>query len=259
VADPRRLPALAWVLVAAELGTLLGPEPVRIPAGLTLGLILPGLVITRLLIGPRSIGRLELLALVPGVGVSVAVITGLTLDIVHVPLTTVSWALSLGLVTGAGIAVTAIPAGESRVAWNPPRPSPWPTPASPGRPVWRSIGPTGMFVLAAVAVGCAISVSAIGQGRRDARTQFTELWALPGSRAAPGVRLGVQSHQSADVRYGLRVSVDGRVVRSEPLALKPGQTWQATQRVAGSGRHVDVALLTSPRGRIYREVHVTTG
>jgi hypothetical protein len=113
-----------------------------------------------------------------------------------------------------------------------------------------------MFMMAALATSAAVGIGLLGQRAAESRTEFTELWALPIPGSPPVARLGVRSHERVDVRYRLRVSIDGRLVRSRVLTLRPGQTWQSTE-VVQTGQYVAVALLRPPDGRVYREVHLT--
>jgi uncharacterized membrane protein len=250
---------LSSALAAAELGALLGPPPVRIAAGLTLGLVLPGLVFARVILSRTPIARIEQFLLAPGLSLAIAVISGLVLDEFHIPLTSASWAIALGLVTVAGLVVVAIREGQSEVVRRPRGLREWLTVASRGGRRSLSTGAVAMFAMAALSVGAAVAIGALGQRDRDSRTAFTELWALPAHGSASAVRLGVRSHERGAVHYGIRVSIDGRMVRSQALTLRPGQMWQSTQLVARSGQRVDVALRTSPRGPVYREVHLTAG
>jgi uncharacterized membrane protein len=258
VAKGKTLPILAFVLAAAELGILVGPAPTGLAAGLTLG-VLPGLVITRVLQTQTRIEGTEQLLLVPGMSLAVAIITGLVLNSADIRLTAGHWAIALGLVTAAGLMAGAMLEDAREVVRHRRRPRARPTSASPGGRHSLGIGPAAMFVAAALAVSAAVVISVLGQRDRDSETEFTELWALPGPSSASAVQLGVRSHERGDVRYRIRVSIEGHVVRSQALALRPGQTWQSTQPVARSGERVDVALLTSPRGPVFREVHLTAG
>jgi len=242
VAEERTFPLLASALAAAEVGILLGPAPIRVPSGLTLW-ILSGLVFTRVLLKQRRIGGPEQLLLVPGLSLAIAVIIGLVLNAAHIRLTAESWAVALGLVTALGLLAIARLEDAHGVA---PR-------ARSRQPL--SLGPAAMFVLAALAVIAAVTIGVLGQRRHDNEAAFTQLWALPGPSTST-VRLGARSHERHEVRYRLRVSIAGRVVRSRALVLRPGQAWQSTQQLSRSGERVDVALLTSPRGRVYREVHL---
>jgi hypothetical protein len=248
---------LAFALAAAEFGILLGPPPIRVAAGLTLG-FLPGLVIARVVQTQTRIERTEQLLLVPGMSLAVAIITGLVLNTADIRLTAGNWAIALGLVTAAGLVAGAILEDPHEVVEHPRRRA-WLTATSPGGRRSLGIAPAAMFVMAALAATAAAGIGVLGQRDRDRQTQFTELWAFPGPGSASTVRLGVRSHERGHVRYRIRVSLDGRVVRSQALTLQPGQTWRSTQPVARPGAHVDVALLTSSRGPAYRAVHLTVG
>jgi uncharacterized membrane protein len=256
VARVRTLALAASALAAAELGILLGPVPIRVASGLTLGCILPGFVISRVILNQRRIEGSEQLLLIPGLSLAIAVITGLVLNTAHIRLTAVSWAIALGLVSAAGlVAVARLEDGHEVKPMARGAPARV-TRASLGGRHALGIGPAAMFVFAALAVTAAVTIGVLGQRQHDSETAFTQLWALPGLSSGSIVRLGVASHERGDVRYRIRVSVEGRVVRSQALMLRPGQMWQSTQRVARSAERVDVALLTSPHGRVYREVHL---
>ena len=258
MANSGTLPALAFTAAAAELGVVVGPAPIRVAAGLTLA-FLPGLLITRAIHTQTRTEGAERFLLAPGMSLAVAVIAGLLLDIANIRLTTEHWAIALGLVTAAGLAGEAILEDEHEVAPDRRRSRGRLTAASPVRRYSPGIAPTVMLVMAALAVSAAVVIGVVGQHDRDSATEFTELWALsePGSDSA--VRLGVRSHERGVVHYRIRVLIDGQVARSQALTLRPGQTWQSTQPSTRSGGRVDVALLNSPGGAVYRRVHLTAG
>src|SRR5947209_17026613 len=104
MADRRLLYSLGPALVVVEVCVLWGPAPIRVPAGLLLGLVLPGLVTARLL-GRPPFANVERLLLVPGISISTAVLTGLCLNAARIRLTTDSWAIGLGAISVAGLAV----------------------------------------------------------------------------------------------------------------------------------------------------------
>jgi uncharacterized membrane protein len=258
VAKGRTLPILGFAFAAAELGILLGPQPIRIAAGLTLGFILPGLLVTRVILARTRIEGAEQLLLVPGMSIAVAVITGLVLNAADIRLTVGNWAIALGLVCAAGLVVLVMLEDDDERKRRR-RPLRIRLAAAPGGRLLLAIGPAALFVMAALLVSGALVVGVLGGRDRNSEAQFTELWALPGPSPTADVRLGVRSHERGDMRYRVRVSLEGRVVRSQALTLKPGQTWQSTQPVPRPGEHVGVALLKSPGGRVYRLVHLTAG
>jgi uncharacterized membrane protein len=259
VANGRTLPLLASALAAAELGILVGPAPIRVAAGLTLVLVLPGLVITRGVLARLRILGTEQLLLVPGLSLAIAVITGLVLNTAHIRLTAANWAGALGLVTSVGLLAAALLDDVHEDSAQPRGPRAWLTTVRAVRRRSLGIGPAAMLVIAALATGAALAIGVLGHRDRDRQTAFTELWALPGPSSGSAIRLGVRSHERGDVRYRIRISIEGRVVRDHALTLQPGQTWRSTQPVKRSGEEVDVALLTSARGSVYREVHLAAG
>jgi uncharacterized membrane protein len=253
--DARSRRSVAAVLVAVELSILFGPPPLRIPAGLILGLILPGVVLAPLLSWPRLEG-VERLLLVPGMSVVIAIIAGLVMSAARVRLTIDAWALALGLVTVAGLALAVLRDRHTDVGVEP-RPT-WRRARSRGASAEHGRVPIvaflGMLFIATVAVTGAFVISAVGEHYRG--PGFTELWALPGRSSVSGVRLGVVSHELHAASYRLLVSIDGRQVRSARLILRPGQGWQSTQPVTKPGAKVDVWLEKWPSDAIYRHVDI---
>jgi hypothetical protein len=253
----RTVPTLAFTLAAAELAIALAPSPIRVVAGLTL-VLLSGLVTTRVIQARLPLGRAERLVIVPALSLALTVVAGLLLNAAELRLTRASWAVALGLVTAAGLlAMTMLEEGH-QVGRGTPNVRATPPAMWNGGPRTLPIGPSSMFAMALLAVGAAIVIGVLGGRASDSKAQFTELWALPGARSAPAVRLGMRSHQRGDTRYTIRVAIEGRVVRSQAVTLRPGQTWFGMQAVPRAGERVDVALLTSRQGRVYRQVHVTS-
>ena len=105
-ADARLTRSLAAALGVAELSIFLGPPFLRVPGGLLLGLVLPGLVLAPLL-SLRGADRVEKLLFVPALSVVIAIVTGLVVSAAHVRLTMQSWAVALGVVTAMGLVVAA--------------------------------------------------------------------------------------------------------------------------------------------------------
>jgi uncharacterized membrane protein len=289
MADRRLLQSTAVALVVVELGVLWAPTPIRVAAGLTLGLFLPGFVAARLL-GRPSMTGVERLLLVPGMSVATAILTGLCLTAAHIHMTTDSWAIALGSVTAVGVAILARlergKHGEKELRPDLLLPS---LSVAPSRPevslsgldlneIQRRVDESrrrsdrrrgksdkprrpyafaaslGLILVLAVAGAVAISASTEHYHGRG----FTELWALHGGSSRSTVRLGVISHEPHEVSYRIRVLVDGHTLRNEDVALRPGQTWQSIQPII-RGRRVDIMLQTSPSGPVYRRVRLSLG
>ena len=256
MADRRLLQSTAVALVVVELGVLWAPAPIRVAAGLTLGLFLPGFVAARL-VGRPSITGVERLLLVPGMSVATAILTGLSLAAAHIHMTTDSWAIALGSVTAVGVAILAIldrakhGEGELRPDFAPPSLGVAP---SRSRRFYAFAASVGLTLVLAVAGAVAISASTEHYHGRG----FTELWALPGGSSRSTVRLGLISHEMHEVSYRIRVLVDGQTLRDEDVALRPGQTWQSIQPIM-RGRRVDITVRISPSGPVYRRVRLSLG
>ncbi|MBV9338118.1 MAG: hypothetical protein JO243_19700 [Solirubrobacterales bacterium] len=254
MAKLRTLPALAAAFAAAELGILVGPAPIRVAGGVIL-VLLPGLLIMRV-IGPQMQNEgAEQLLLAAGVSLAVVVIMGLVLNSVGIRLTSAHWAAALGLVTAVGLVSEAPLEGRDKVGQQAPRKR-WLCTELLDR---RGITLAAAFAIATLAASAAVVIDVLGQRARYSRTASTELWAVPLPGAPPVAELGVRSLEPKKARYSIRVSIDGRLVRTQALTLRPGQTWQSTQLIGRSGDRVYVALMTLPRGGVYRQVHLTTG
>jgi uncharacterized membrane protein len=256
VARGRTLSLLAAALVATELGVLLGPAPIRVPSGLILTFLLPGLVMTRGILTRTRIEATEELLLVPGLSIAIAVITGLAVGTARGRLTATTWAIALGVVTAACLLAAAFLAHAPKRKRSARPTAPLPAPVLPRDGNSPGIGPFVIFALGALGVVSAIAIGVHGQRAHDDETGFTELWALPAPSPGSAIRLGVRSHERRDARYRVRVSIEHRLIRDQALTLRPGQTWQVTQPVGRSGEPVSVALLTPSRHRVYREVHL---
>jgi uncharacterized membrane protein len=245
---------LAFAFAAAELGIVLGPAPIRVAAGLIL-VFLPGLVVARAIQARMRIDGVEQLLLAPGMSLAIVVLTGLMLNTADIRLTSAHWAIALGLVTAAGLVAEVMLEGQQEVGRDPAGGAGLPA-ASSGRQGIRALV---IFVVAALAVSAAVVIDVRGQRHEDSKTAFTELWALPVSGSPPVAELGVRSHERREVRYSVRVSIDGHLVRKQALTLRPGQTWQSMQPIGRAGDQVEVALLTLPHLHVYRDVHLNEG
>jgi hypothetical protein len=258
-------------LGCVELAIILGPAVLRVPAGVLLGLILPGLVIAPLLSRP-GMERVERILLVPGISLAIVIMTGLLLAAAGIGLGRISWALALGVVTGCPVMATSVrrhrrapqsgaPApGRGREAWGLYRRPRMRLGMSSLRPAARILR-SPRLVASAVLVGlaaaggtAAFAVSLAGDRYRG--PGFTELWALPGPDAAPIVRLGVISHERHDVRYRVRVVVSGRQVQTSEVGLAPGEAWTAARLLTRPGT-VNVWLEREPSAAVYRHVEVS--
>jgi uncharacterized membrane protein len=258
MADARLDRALPSVLAVVELSILVGPLPLRVPGGLILGLIMPGLAIAPLVSWPRM-ESVEKLLFAPALSLPITIISGLVMNAAHVRLTMDSWAVALGLVTGAGLVIRAtrdrkrhrrlelIPDSEPTLSPESCRA------ASDGHPWVPGLALFTMLAVAGLGITAAFLISISGERYRG--PGFTELWALPGRSSRPAVRVGVVSHELRAARYSVLVAVGGRKVLADEFSLRPGQIWQSTQVVRKPGK-VDIWLEKGPSDAIYRHVKI---
>jgi hypothetical protein len=177
--------------------------PLRVIAGTTLVLVLPGFVVARALLRGEKWPE-RLLVTLGGSAVIVALLA-LFLDMIHVPLERAAWAAALGLL----VAVGSVAAGGVR--------------SEPDRSAWPVVRRSDALFLA---VAAAALTAALFVGTKPLRAPastpgYAELWVEPeGARNAVAV---VASGTFQRATFRLVVAVNGRVVASKPrIAISPG-------------------------------------
>jgi uncharacterized membrane protein len=239
-------------LLLAELLALVGPYPLRVVAGLPLVLVLPGLAVAQALRRRTAFASVEAWLLVPGLSLTVALLTGLIVYALGLRLTTGAWAAALGLVTIGALALDrpqqlwpATDLGLARAL------------ERAARYVRRKPTANALVVFAGAAAVAAAFLVAIG-GQRGAPTPgFTQLWATRAhAGGAPAVAIGVESHEHGVTRYLLRVYVAGQAAGSETIELRPSTTWRRTQSLATAAAPVTVTLTKVPDRTRYRYVRL---
>ncbi len=205
-----RLPSLlsiASALVVAEIAVLLAPLPLRVPAGMLLVLVLPGLAATRALRRRLLLERTELLVLVPGLSLATSVLVGLLVYAAHLRLTTRIWAVALAVVV---LGLLAVGGRGGRRTGVQPRAR-----LSGGT---RSRAVPGAVILCSLAtIAGAVVLAAHGE-RSATGGGFTELWALrTHAVSTPAVALGVTSHERGSAHYRLQI-VAGRAVTKRGIS-----------------------------------------
>ena len=274
---------LAVVLV---LTVLLGaPAGVRVPLGLLVTLVVPGLCAFHA-VQRRPVRSLSEVAVSIAAAVGLVILLGIVLNLLPVGLTPLSWSLGLLDVTLALAAVCVLRSPE-RVRTTPARSMPAdasvtrrrrgapvavadetpPPPARASVPThhgWtdgRRLS-TGLLPLALcgalLTVGAVVTVSS---QRAELGTQrLTEVW-LAGSGNARSVHL--RNQEGIDMEYRVVVSVQGRARPAQAVPLAPDQEWVTTvdlpataRRTAGAAPVLAVAVYRSGQQAVYREVHL---
>jgi hypothetical protein len=198
------------VLLAAGCGMVVAfvPSlPLRVIAGTTLVLVLPGFVFARALLRGEKWPE-RLLVTLGGSAVIVALLA-LFLDAVRVPLERATWAAALTLlVAGGSVAAGRVRSEADRSAW----------------PVVRRVDAL-LVVVAAAALTAALAIGTKPLRAPAATPGYAALWVEPeGARDAVAVVASGKFHPAT---FRLVVSVDGRVVASKPhLAIGPGEEYR---------------------------------
>jgi hypothetical protein len=198
------------VLLAACCGLVVAfvPSlPLRVIAGTTLLLVLPGFVFARALLRGEKWPE-RLLVTLGGSAVIVALLA-LFLDMIRVPLERATWAAALGLLVAVGsIAAGGVRSEPDRSAW----------------PVVRRVDAL-FLAIAAAALTAALFIGTKPLRAPAATPGYAALWVEPqGARGAVAV-VGSGTFQPGTFR--LVVAVNGRVVASKPhIAISPGEEYR---------------------------------
>jgi uncharacterized membrane protein len=204
------------------------PTPVTTVFALAL-LISLGYVWVKVLLG-RNVAGLERVALAVGLTISAAVLGGLLLQVIGVPLHRKAWTGLFADITLVGDVILMLRClARPQIAAD--------VPSAKWRlPVW----PTAIYGCAALVAIGAVALADIGAAVQH-YPGFTELWLSPRGGDATDASLGVSNHQGRTEEYRLILIRNGRVSATWHLALANGQEWQQT--VAITSKHSTVADL----------------
>jgi uncharacterized membrane protein len=209
------------------------PTPVTTIFGLAL-LISLGYVWVKVLLGRNVVG-LERAAVAVGLTISAAVLGGLLLQAVGVPLHRRAWTGLFADITLVGDVILifqylARPQLAADV-----QPAKWRLPA------WRlPVRQTVIYGLAGLVAMGAVALADIGAAVQH-YPGFTQLWLSPRAGGATDASLGVSNHQGRTEEYRLTLIRNGHISATWQLALANGQEWQQT--VAIESKHDTVANL----------------
>jgi uncharacterized membrane protein len=267
-ARSRMLPASIAVTVGAAAGIVVatGPAVARVPAGLLLGLLVPGVAAAYLLVPQSETGHTRRLALAPVLSLAVLVLGGLGLYALGIPLTRASW-VALTVVVTFLLAVAALVRARLTPARN------WAVsdtmhlgavPARdalgqrPGRRLALRLAP---LVLAAAILAGSGYFAWHDATRHDAATPFSELALVPAGPEKPTgttwpVVIGVFNHERSAVKYDVRVSGPGNFTAEFTPTVVGGSSWAKTLDVPTAGK-VTVGLFRPGDKDPYRTVWIS--
>lgn len=243
-----RVPSLltiASALAVAEIAVLLAPMPLRVPAGVLLVLVLPGIAATRALGRRLILEGTDLIVLVPGLSLATSVLVGLVVYAAHLRLTTPIWAAALAAVV---LGLLAVGGREGRRAGLQPR-------ARLGAWTRSRAVPIAVILASLATLSGAVVLAAYGERSATGRG-FTELWALRTHEGStPAVALGVTSHERGSAHYRLQI-IAGRAVKVFSFELAQGETLRRRLAVGNGRDAVSVILSKLPHHRNYRHVRL---
>jgi uncharacterized membrane protein len=231
--------------------TALGVASAAVPAGawtplrtilvLPLALFLPGYALASAIFWRRPLDLPERIVLALSLSLVTIALASLFLYLASFGLTLRSWAVALAVVT----AVATVSAAAA--------PSPARDRSTPDarrlalRPLLRPL-PIAIAVAAAGLVAAAVVLARTPLPSSSAHG-YTALWLTRKPHSA-ALTVGVRSEEHHRTRYRLRLVLAGRV-RSQKLALAPGETWQKTLPPV---RRAAASLYRAGDPEVYRSV-----
>lgn len=234
----RQLPQLDLILIVlvtaiCVVASLRLPEAslLRLPFGLPLSLVLPGLAVTAAAFPGRSFSRAERVLFTFGLSLALAILSGVALNWTPWGLTTTSISLLLGGTVLIACAIAFI----RRLNM-----APWEHVAdraaieemTNGNPTmrfsplqWLTFGLAGIITAGAL-------ISAVVEAKRNPANDVLQMWMVPvEAKDLPTntVRIGVRNFEYANSQYRLQLMRGGYVVQEwAQLNVEPGNTWEIT-------------------------------
>lgn len=95
---------------------------------------------------------------------------------------------------------------------------------------WDGVVRFGLFTLAALLIGGAITTAIVDAQQQQTPSAVTQFWALPATDPAQKdtIRLGINSTESSSTTYNVEIIVGEKVTWLPTIQLKPNGSWQST-------------------------------
>ena len=245
------LVVIALALSALAIGALArGPNPALTTVTLPLALLLPGYALVAALLPFGHLGFPERLALSLGVSIALAVLCGLLLHALRIPLGSASWRVLLSLVTLAAAGYALLRRGRSALP---------PVPALAARMHFRE---ALLLSAGALLIGLALGLGSIGVARPPSEP-FTQFWALSGQAGdRVVVRVGLTNEEGLPVTYRIVIQAGDWLVAEWPsVSVRPRETWEAEatvpQELTGQVLTTLAYRANDPSGQPYRRARIT--
>lgn len=200
----------------------------------------------------HPIGGADQLVLSLGLSMAIDVLVGFMLNILPIGLTTLSWILSLGLITTifALLAVFYRRKDTLKAAVKP--------------RVRITVQDCLLLGAAMLIVGSALWLAFVRPSQTQ--TSFTQFWMLPANQASKtcAVSVGVQSFETASETYRVVVAVNSAQTNAwSSVVLSPQQKWVQEVSIkpgitASNSLYIEAMLYrTEKPNTVYRNVHLT--
>jgi uncharacterized membrane protein len=229
--------------------------PVRFAAGAILALGLSGYGWTGALFPAGALRGIDRVALTAGIGLVVAVITGIGLSVLGFKLEAQWFAVAFAL---SGVAGSVLEALRSQgTSLRIPRPSPLEALRSQGsslripRPSPLELLVLGVAAIALAAAGQLATVAVAAQPR----PAFTQFWIVGVPEDPETVRVGVLSMEHTSTKFRIEINVDGRIgVWVSEVSLAPDEQRITDVKIPVNGRTIEANLYADGIGKPYRHV-----
>lgn len=227
----------AAAVCAGAVTVVPGPLPLRVVSALPLVIALPGYAVTAALFPRREIDWSRRLLLSVALGLSIAILVGLVLNLTPFGLQRASWAVALFVVTAAANGVALV--GRARAG------ATEPVGTAPRSTARRPRVRIREVVLLLAALGILGGAVAFARTPLPAKRVlgYTALWLVPAPSDNPvGLRVGVKSAELERTRYRLLVRVGSRVIYERGLELDSGSEFVGSIRLPAGSSTGDVPV-----------------
>jgi uncharacterized membrane protein len=236
---------ILWALFPSHLPVI------GIVLALPLVFLSPGYVLAEILFPRHHFDGVYRFAIILGLSLSIDIINAFILNVFTVGLRASSWAISLGLLTGAfSLLVVYLRRGSSTSEMRLPK--------------------LGLRIHEYVLLGLSIGVAILAIGYSVISTTYqphsdlTQLWMLPSSQTGNNcaVRLGVHNFETEPQTYRITMAVNGIQANTwTSVVLAPQEEWERLVPLSPQSPgsvYVEVKLYKFDQpGMVYREGHVT--
>jgi len=248
---------IEFIAVLNVIWALLPNRPTLIGTILALPLlfVLPGYTLIEVLFHQKLLNGTYRLVLSLGLSLTLAILSGLMLNVLPGGLQALLWAVFLGLLTTIFALLAAFFRRRVQVRV---------VLVQGRRPLRLGLSTSTYLVGLAIMMASLSVLYAVIGVEQQPHPGFTQLWMLPAAQTgtSSAVNLGIRSFEATTVTYRVTMTMNGQTLRIWPsVVLKPEQTWNQVVPIPPDGTHslyIDAQLyrLDQPQ-TVYRNVHLT--